>query len=136
MVASEHSAVECGEEMPTGIECTSFTDTDAAVVDLLHLLGKAHTMAILYAFARDPGPWRFGELEAVLDVSPNTLTERLRELVATGLLAREPYAEITPRVEYRATEKSEALNPVFAHLYSWVGRYDFDPNATEGPETS
>jgi len=135
MAETKRGGAERGDEMPVGIECAAFSDTDAAVVDLLHLLGKAHTMAILYAFARDSGPWRFGELESLLDVSPNTLTERLRELVSAGLLAREAYAEIPPRVEYRATEKAEDLKPVFAHLYTWAWRHELDSSACERPRS-
>lgn len=127
----ERSGIDCEGEMPAGIECSSLTDTDAAVVALLRLLGKAHTMAILYVFARDPGPWRFGELEALLDVSPNTLTERLRELVSARLLAREAYAEIPPRVEYRATEKADDLKPAFAHLYAWAWRHELGSDTEE-----
>jgi DNA-binding HxlR family transcriptional regulator len=90
------------------------------VADLLDLLGKTHTMAILSAFAFAEGPLRFSDLEAELDVPPNTLSTRLQDLTAAGLLDREAYDEVPPRVEYTPTGKAESLFPVFAHLHHWA----------------
>lgn len=103
------------------------------VASLLALLGKSHTNAILYHLVyQDPGPWRFSELEGVLDISPNTLTERLKELVNAGLLTRTPYNEIPPRVEYEATGKATDLLPVFRTLYTWAHEHDLRPVAEDG----
>jgi DNA-binding HxlR family transcriptional regulator len=97
---------------------------EGRVADLLDLLGKAHAMAVLSAFAFADGPLRFSDLEANLDVAPNTLSARLSDLTEAGLLDREAYDEIPPRVEYTPTEKAEALFPVFAHLHHWAIEYD------------
>jgi DNA-binding HxlR family transcriptional regulator len=97
---------------------------ERTVAELLDLLGKVHAMAILSAFAFADGPLRFGDLESQLDVPPNTLSTRLRELTAAGLLTRRAYDEVPPRVEYAPTEKAEALFPVFAHLHHWAIDYD------------
>ena len=94
------------------------------VADLLDLLGKAHTMAVLSAFAFAEGSLRFGDLETELDIAPNTLSTRLRELTEAGLLDREAYDEVPPRVEYTPTEKAESLFPVFAHLHHWAIEHD------------
>lgn len=102
--------------------------TDAAVADLLAFLGKRHTLSILYLFARDPGPWRFGELESRLDLSPTTLSARLAELTARGFLERTEHEEVPPRVEYVATDRADALKPAFAHLYGWASQYGQDVN--------
>jgi DNA-binding HxlR family transcriptional regulator len=96
----------------------------AAVADLLALLGKRHTLAVLYVFARDPGPWRFGDLEARLGLSPTTLSGRLRELTAAGFLDRVAYDEHPPRVEYTATARAEGLKPAFSELYRWTGEFE------------
>jgi DNA-binding HxlR family transcriptional regulator len=93
---------------------------EATVADLLDLLGKAHAMAVLSAFAFAEGSLRFSDLEAQLDVAPNTLSTRLQELTGAGLLERRAYDEIPPRVEYTPTAKAEALFPVFAHLHHWA----------------
>jgi DNA-binding HxlR family transcriptional regulator len=90
------------------------------VAELLDLLGKAHTMAVLSEFAFAEGSLRFSDLEAELDVAPNTLSTRLRELTEAGLLDREAYDEVPPRVEYTPTAKAESLFPAFAHLHHWA----------------
>lgn len=56
---------------------------------------------------------RFCELERSLGgISPRTLSLRLRELEANGILERRTYAEVPPRVEYGLTEKGRALTPI------------------------
>ena len=90
------------------------------VAELLDLLGKTHTMAVLSTFAFTEGPLRFSDLEAELEVAPNTLSTRLQDLTEAGLLDREAYDEVPPRVEYTPTGKAESLFPVFAHLHHWA----------------
>lgn len=99
---------------------------DDVVGDTLSLLGRAHAPELLYIFARDPGPWRFGQIQSALDISSNTLTERLSELVAAGMLDRDQFEEIPPRVEYTATERATALKPVFTELYRWASEWGLD----------
>lgn len=91
---------------------------------LLNLLGKKHTIVILHQFATGDGPLRFNDLEEVVDIAPNTLSDRLKELTEVGLLTREAYNEIPPRVEYNATEKAKELAPVFWYLGVWTDRHD------------
>ncbi|MFB6228488.1 MAG: winged helix-turn-helix transcriptional regulator [Halobacteriales archaeon] len=90
------------------------------VAELLDLLGKTHTMAVLSAFAFAEGPLRFSDLETELDIAPNTLSTRLQDLTQAGLLDRDAYDEVPPRVEYTPTERAESLFPVFAHLHHWA----------------
>lgn len=98
---------------------------------LLNLLGKKHTIVILHQFATGDGPLRFSEIESVVDIAPNTLSNRLEELTAVGLLTRKAYNEIPPRVEYDATEKARDLAPVFWYLSVWTERYDLEPRYTD-----
>ena len=59
------------------------------------------------------GRSRFCELERSLaGISPRTLSLRLRELEAQGVVERRTYPEVPPRVEYALTEKGEALLPI------------------------
>jgi len=94
---------------------------------LFSLLGKAHTLAILNEFVtEDEQSIRFGELQDSLELSPNTLSRRLDELVGAGFLERTQYDEIPPRVEYEATEMVDDLAPVFEELETWMERYGSD----------
>jgi DNA-binding HxlR family transcriptional regulator len=103
---------------------------------LFSLLGRSHAMAILFYVVREePRPWRFSELEETLDISPNTLSNRLAELVEAGLLERRSYDEIPPRVEYEATRRALDLAPVFEALREWAEEHGEATGLVEtGPE--
>jgi len=98
------------------------------VSELFRLFGKAHVLDILALFcAEDAAPRRFVDIQRRLDLSPNTLSERLKELVEAGLLSRTVYNEIPPRVDYQATAKAKDLGPVFEALHDWSERHDLRP---------
>jgi DNA-binding HxlR family transcriptional regulator len=59
------------------------------------------------------GRSRFCELERSLaGISPRTLSLRLRALEEEGIVKRQTYPEVPPRVEYALTEKGRALVPI------------------------
>lgn len=58
-------------------------------------------------------------LERLGGISPKVLTEQLRQLEADGLVAREVFAEVPPRVEYRLSAYGQTLAPVLAALKAW-----------------
>jgi len=55
-------------------------------------------------------------------VSSSTLSTRLDELVEAGILSREQYAEIPPRVEYELTDIGEELGQHLEPLLKWARR--------------
>jgi DNA-binding HxlR family transcriptional regulator len=70
------------------------------------------------------GSSRFCELERSLDgISPRTLSLRLRALEAEGIVARNTYPEVPPRVEYALTEKGEALAPLIEDMRLYGRRW-------------
>ena len=59
------------------------------------------------------GRSRFCELERSLQgISPRTLSLRLRALEEEGIVERDTFPEVPPRVEYQLTEKGRALLPI------------------------
>ncbi len=73
------------------------------------------------------GRSRFCELERSLQgISPRTLSLRLRALEEEGVVERQTYPEVPPRVEYALTEKGMALAPLIesmrAYGSQWLGR--------------
>src|SRR5438477_13102756 len=90
--------------------------------ELFRLLGSPHVLEVLHVAILRNGPSRFKDLQVALGISPNTLTLRLKELVACGLLTREAFNEIPPRVEYRPSAKALELQPVFQTLDAWSKR--------------
>ena len=70
------------------------------------------------------GNRRFCELERSLaGISPRTLSLRLRALEEHGILARNTYPEVPPRVEYALTEKGEALVPLIDDMRRYGDRW-------------
>jgi len=70
------------------------------------------------------GRSRFCELERSLQgISPRTLSLRLRALEEEGIIERETYAEVPPRVEYQLTEKGRALMPIIDGMRTYGTRW-------------
>jgi len=70
------------------------------------------------------GRSRFCELERSLQgISPRTLSLRLRALEEEGIVERETYPEVPPRVEYALTEKGLALLPIIDDMRTYGDRW-------------
>jgi DNA-binding HxlR family transcriptional regulator len=73
---------------------------------------------ILYFLLR--GPTRYGELKrAVRDVSDKVLIQHLKELEADGVLRRNDYKEVPPRVDYALTPLGQSLARALEPLCTW-----------------
>ena len=71
-----------------------------------------------------PGTKRFGELKkSIGSVSQKVLTAQLRDMEENGLVHREVYAEVPPRVEYSLTELGRSLKPILDSMWSWGEDY-------------
>ncbi len=95
----------------------------------IRLIGDTWTLMIVYKLMS--GPKRFGELlEALGNVSPKTVSQRLKMLEQAQFVHRQAYAEIPPRVVYRLTEKGQALVDIIAAMQEFGERYLADPDPT------
>ena len=66
------------------------------------------------------GTKRFGELKrSIGSVSQKVLTQQLRAMESDGLVHREVYAEVPPRVEYTLTDRGRSLEPVIDAMRVW-----------------
>src|SRR5215208_5018290 len=82
------------------------------------------TMLVIRDLAE--GRCRFCELERSLEgISPRTLSLRLRALEEEGIVQRQTFPEVPPRVEYTLTEKGRALVPIVESMRTygreWLG---------------
>lgn len=66
------------------------------------------------------GPHRFSELQRLFPkISHKILTNQLRELIDDGIVHREVYPDIPPKVEYSMTDLGMTLLPIVEMMYEW-----------------
>jgi len=92
--------------------------TQCPVTATLQLIGGRWKTIILYSLSN--GTKRFGEIAVrIPDISRKVLTEQLKELEEDGLILREQFKEIPPRVEYSLSDLGRSLSPVINELEKW-----------------
>jgi DNA-binding HxlR family transcriptional regulator len=84
----------------------------------LEVLGGRWKMPILWRLKDNI--WRYGELRKDLgQITHKMLTEQLRELETDGLIHRQVYAVVPPKVEYSLTEMGQTVIPIIEILRKW-----------------
>ncbi|MGO9155182.1 winged helix-turn-helix transcriptional regulator [Mycobacterium sp.] len=80
--------------------------------------------AVLIFHMMNGGTHRFAELRRkTTGISERVLSRQLRELEADGILRREVFPEVPPRVEYSLTEYGMSLRPVTKAMCEWGKRH-------------
>ena len=77
------------------------------------------------------GPRRYGELRSglltgargTLEIAPRVLSRELKALAQNGLISRQDYGVVPPKVEYRLTAKGRSFVPVIAQIREWGHRH-------------
>ncbi len=92
-------------------------NTLCPVTATLQLIGGRWKTIIMYTLST--GTKRFGEIAVRIPISRKVLTEQLKELEMDGLIMREQFKEIPPRVEYSLTELGKSLSSVIHELEIW-----------------
>ncbi|CAM3624750.1 helix-turn-helix domain-containing protein [Erysipelothrix urinaevulpis] len=66
------------------------------------------------------GPLRYGQLKRkIVGITPKMLSSQLKELEEEGLILREEYPEIPPKVVYSMTEYGMTIKPILSSLHDW-----------------
>ena len=107
-------------DLPEGHERTALPALERhfPVAATLQLIGGKYKGLILWSLL--DGALRFSGLRrAVPCATPKMLTQQLRELEADGLVHREEYPQIPPKVEYSLTERGRSLVPVLDLMCEW-----------------
>ena len=99
------------------IENANFEDTGFSYT--LSLISGKYKMVILYTLMEFEVV-RFNELKKYIrSISYKTLSSTLKELEADGLVHREEYPQIPPKVEYSLTERGKSLIPILDQMCAW-----------------
>ena len=91
--------------------------------DILSRLGDKWSLLVLTTLYSN-GTMRFNDIQRSLgDISQRMLTVTLRSLEADGLVHREVYPEVPPRVEYSLNELGRSLLPIISTMADWGNNY-------------
>ncbi len=89
---------------------------------LIDIIGKKWALCVLAQLGNE-GTMRFSRLvQSLSGISAKTLTDVLKDLQASGLIKREAFQEIPPRVEYHLTREGRELTMLVAPLMIWADK--------------
>ncbi len=103
-----------GQTRHTRLDCSPGCSVEAAI----SLIDGKWKCVILFQLLR--GTLRFNEIRRrVPGVTQRMLTNQLRELEADGLILRQVYAQVPPKVEYSLSPVGRSMEPVLVALKGW-----------------
>ncbi|MDR1630570.1 MAG: helix-turn-helix transcriptional regulator [Oscillospiraceae bacterium] len=95
-----------------------FAGIHCPVDTTLRMIGGKYKALILWHLL--DGAKRHGELQKIIpQATPKMLTQQLRELESDGLLHREVFPVVPPKVEYSLSNRGESLKPILLAMYDW-----------------
>jgi DNA-binding HxlR family transcriptional regulator len=96
---------------------------------LRKLITKRGTLEILLPLCCTTDSVRYLKFKKTMKgFSSKTLAIRLKDLEKNGVLSRQAYSEIPPRVEYRLTAKGQELAESIFDLLQWMIKWSSSPN--------
>lgn len=109
---------------------------DCPVMKILAMVSGKWKIAILRQLAMG-NPMRYNQISGgIPDISAKVLTQQLRELESDGLLRRDIYQEIPPRVEYQLTASGLGIVKAMMELRKWgYGLNSLDMTVCEDCQT-
>ena len=113
--------------MPIKRECQYSECPVEAALDMIGGKWKSMIIALLME-----NPLRFNELQRALrTVTHRVLTAQLKDLEACGIVRREAFPEVPPRVEYSLTDLGQTLRPLITELHNWGTVYALTRSETK-----
>ena len=99
-------------------QTASNNKASCAVENTLKVIGGRWKVLILRELFQDTR--RFGQLHRALrGITQKMLTQQLREMEADGIVHREVYLQVPPKVEYSLTPLGESLKPIIEAMHEW-----------------
>lgn len=87
------------------------------ISNTLKIIGAKWTANILRELF--DGKRRFGELQRTLNISPKTLSMRLRQLEKEGIVSKKMYPVVPLKVEYSITRRGRSLGDIISKMRDW-----------------
>lgn len=85
----------------------------------LSMINGKWKLLIIYNLSNN-GVVRYNELKRMTgNITYKTLSSTLKEMIADGIVHREEYPQIPPKVEYSLTEKGKSLWPIIQTMCQW-----------------
>jgi DNA-binding HxlR family transcriptional regulator len=101
----------------------------------MEVLGGKWKLLILWQLQQ--GTKRYGELRsAIEDITHKMLTQQLRELESDGIVHREVFHVVPPKVEYSLTETGRRLLPVLASMAEWADMFRIEDEPKKAPKSA
>ncbi len=94
---------------------------DCPVATTVQLIGNKWKLLIIRNLLTSPQ--RFTEMLKTIPISQKVLTDNLRALEKDGLVEREVFAEVPPRVEYSLSPLGMSLKPILDAMKEWGAEY-------------
>jgi DNA-binding HxlR family transcriptional regulator len=103
-----------------------FTFSKCSLTRSMAIIGTKWKPIIVYVLQKRKV--RFGQLDAYIPlITRKVLTQQLLELEVDGIIKREAFSELPPRVEYSLTKKGLELLPILNSIIRWNDKYDTTP---------
>jgi len=120
----DHRAAVRPEPVPNGPQPEAWprfevcVDGRCPIEDTLNVIAGRWKILILWWLQE--GELRFSELRRrIPSATQKMLTQQLRQMELEGLVSREVFAQVPPKVIYALTERGQSLRPVLQSLYDW-----------------
>jgi DNA-binding HxlR family transcriptional regulator len=117
--------VSSDSELSTGLPPQAIAPSErpsCAVETTISIIGGRWKVLILRELLS--GVKRFNALHRALHgITQKMLTQQLREMEADGIVHREVYLQVPPKVEYSLTELGQSLEPILAAMHEWGIKY-------------
>jgi DNA-binding HxlR family transcriptional regulator len=127
--------METKKSLPMAPDSCSFEGYNAnslmsETARLRNLITRRGTLEILIPLCCTTNSVRYKQFrQALKGISSKTLAQRLKELEKAGILERQAFNEIPPRVEYRLTAKGQELVESVINLLQWMRKWSAIPIA-------
>jgi DNA-binding HxlR family transcriptional regulator len=116
--------VDTNDDAPLGLAALAqqpITRRNCAIADALAILGERWTFLAVREMSY--GAHRFDQIAGFTGASRDILADRLRTLVANGIVEQRQYSEHPPRFEYHLTESGQDLVPILISIGAWGAKW-------------